>query len=39
MRVIRPEIVEVIAFLASVKASYVVGAVVMADGGTSVAPK
>ena len=31
------EIAEVIAFLASGKASYIVGAVVMADGGMSVA--
>ena len=33
------EIAEVIAFLASEKASYIVGAVVMADGGMSVALK
>jgi enoyl-[acyl-carrier-protein] reductase (NADH) len=31
------EIAEVIAFLASEKASFIVGAVVMADGGMSVA--
>lgn len=31
------EIAEVIAFLASDRASYMVGAVVMADGGMSVA--
>jgi NAD(P)-dependent dehydrogenase (short-subunit alcohol dehydrogenase family) len=33
------EIAEVIVFLASAKASYIVGAVVMADGGMSVALK